>query len=542
MANRGSLGYNEKTEKKNRKQVTDMKIKITEPYLWLPVDAKEEKVLLHLYSEGEKIDEIAIRLGVTDCDYYAYKDVSAYKNKELEIIRYDEGNLDRIFQYPEKPQTVYPFRPKLHYHMAAGWCNDPCGLVYADGIYHLYHQCNPYGPEWENMHWGHAVSTDLIHWERKGLALCPDENGTAYTGSAIVDKKNLLGHGKDALLFYHTAAGGKNEWSRTTGKQFNFTQRLYYSTDGGETLVRDDRFLMEQIAPLNRDPRVFYHEESNGYIMLLYLDKSDYVIFRSKDLLTWRETQRLSFPGMWECPELFELPVEGNENEKKWIFWSVEGYYVVGTFDGYTFTTESPLQQGYATSTFHAAQLFSNVGNRVIHISWVWIKNGRGNYRGMMSVPCELSLRKNNGRYQVAFRSVRELSELSGKITVLPRGTITAKLPFEKKATQVNLTWVHPQHGKTTLEVQNLQMVMDFTKKTLDIHNQGTGERLACVTLEETETCELHLLVDQEVIEFFTNRGTSYGAVETEENVLGGNLLVKSEIPVDEITYHRFEV
>ena len=104
----------------------------------------------------------------------------------------------------------------------------------------------------------HAVSTDLIHWERKGLALCPDENGTAYTGSAIVDKKNLLGHGKDALLFYHTAAGGKNEWSRTTGKQFNFTQRLYYSTDGGETLVRDDRFLMEQIAPLNRDPRVFY--------------------------------------------------------------------------------------------------------------------------------------------------------------------------------------------------------------------------------------------------------------------------------------------
>ena len=519
-----------------------MKIKITEPYLWLPVDAKEEKVLLHLYSEGEKIDEIAIRLGVTDCDYYAYKDVSAYKNKELEIIRYDEGNLDRIFQYPEKPQTVYPFRPKLHYHMAAGWCNDPCGLVYADGIYHLYHQCNPYGPEWENMHWGHAVSNDLIHWERKGLALCPDENGTAYTGSAIVDKKNLLGHGKDALLFYHTAAGGKNEWSRTTGKQFNFTQRLYYSTDDGETLVRDDRFLMEQIAPLNRDPRVFYHEESNGYIMLLYLDKSDYAIFRSEDLLNWREIQRLSFPGMWECPELFELPVEGNEGEKKWIFWSVEGYYVVGTFDGYTFTTESPLQQGYATSTFHAAQLFSNVENRVVHICWVWIKNGRGNYRGMMSVPCELTLRKNKDRYQVAFQSVRELSALPGETTVLPQGTMTAKIPFEKKATLVKLLWKRSQHGKTCLEVQNLQFVIDFTTATLDIHDLKNGIPLAHITLNETGTCELELLVDQEVIEFFTNQGTSYGAVETEENVLGGNLLVKSEIPVDEITYNRFEV
>lgn len=306
--------------------------------------------------------------------------------------------------------------------------------------------------------------------------------------------------------------------------------------------MRDDRFLMEQIAPLNRDPRVFYHAESNGYIMLLYLDKSDYAIFRSEDLLHWRETQRLSFPGMWECPELFELPVEGNEGEKKWIFWSVEGYYVVGTFDGYTFTTESPLQQGYATSTFHAAQLFSNVENRVVHICWVWIKNGRGNYRGMMSVPCELTLRKNKDRYQVAFQSVRELSALPGETTVLPQGTMTAKIPFEKKATLVKLLWKRSQHGKTCLEVQNLQFVIDFTTATLDIHDLKNGIPLAHITLNETGTCELELLVDQEVIEFFTNQGTSYGAVETEENVLGGNLLVKSEIPVDEITYNRFEV
>lgn len=210
---------------------------------------------------------------------------------------------------------------------------------------------------------------------------------------------------------------------------------------------------------------------------------------------------------MWECPELFELPVEGNENEKKWIFWSVEGYYVVGTFDGYTFTTESPLQQGYATSTFHAAQLFSNVENRVIHISWVWIKNGRGNYRrhdvGSVRTQPAKKQRPLSGRIPKCAGTVRTFGENHGTSP----GNVTAKLPFEKKATQVNLTWAHPQHGKTTLEVQNLQMVMDFTKKTLDIHNQGTGERLAGVTLEDTETCELHLLIDQEVIEFFTNRG-----------------------------------
>ena len=122
-----------------------------------------------------------------------------------------------------------------------------------------------------------------------------------------MDKKNLLGHGKDALLFYHTAAGGKNEWSRTTGKQFNFTQRLYYSTDGGETLVRDDRFLMEQIAPLNRDPRVFYHEESNGYIMLLYLEPSgcpsracgsarNFLNFRWKEM----RTRKNGSSGRWK--------------------------------------------------------------------------------------------------------------------------------------------------------------------------------------------------------------------------------------------------
>ena len=160
----------------------------------------------------------------------------------------------------------------------------------------------------------------------------------------------------------------------------------------------------------------------------------------------------------------------------------------------------------------------------------------------MMSVPCELTLRKIKDRYQVAFQSVRELSALPGETTVLPQGTMTAKIPFEKKATLVKLLWKRSQHGKTCLEVQNLQFVIDFTTATLDIHDLKNGIPLAHITLNETGTCELELLVDQEVIEFFTNQGTSYGAVETEENVLGGNLLVKSEIPVDEITYNRFEV
>ena len=155
------------------------------------------------------------------------------------------------------------------------------------------------------MHWGHAVSKDMIRWEHCPVVLKPDETGTAYSGCAIQDKNNLAGFGKDALLYYYTAAGGRNEWSRSRGNLF--TQRLAYSLDNGQTLKVSDKFKIEHIVNENRDPKVFYHEPTKAYIQVLYLDENEFVLYRSEDLLEWKEIQRLDFHGMWECLSLIHI-------------------------------------------------------------------------------------------------------------------------------------------------------------------------------------------------------------------------------------------
>lgn len=292
-----------------------MLLHISEPYLWLPVEKENPEVKLHLYlhqnncPNREKIQEIDIHLGGKDKDFYTSMDVSRYLGQEIEICgEVEEDMLYGIFCYREKVQNVYPFRPKLHFSPEIGWNNDPNGMVFADGVYHLYYQWNPYGVVWGNMHWGHAVSRDLLTWEHRPMAMEPDEYGTAFSGCGWQDCENITGHGKNALLFYYTAAGGGNLWSAE--KHRRFTQRLKVSTDGGETLHPSDKFFLDHVAGENRDPKIFYHRESKAYIMLLYLDGSEFAIYRSGDLLSWEETSRLSVKGMWECPDLFELPVE----------------------------------------------------------------------------------------------------------------------------------------------------------------------------------------------------------------------------------------
>ena len=161
-----------------------------------------------------------------------------------------------------KPDTDYPFRPRIHFTAPTGWINDPNGLVFTDGIWHLYHQWNPYGTEWGNMHWGHAVSHDLINWEHKGIVMELDEFGTVYSGCGWQDHANAAGFGRDTLLFLYTASGGCNQWSIDAGNQH--TQRLAVSTDQGGTL-RKSGLILDHIKGGNRDPKVFYHPESKAY-------------------------------------------------------------------------------------------------------------------------------------------------------------------------------------------------------------------------------------------------------------------------------------
>ena len=206
-----------------------MTLKIGKPYIWLPVSKNAPETKLHFFIEGKKVQEIDIHLGKTDCEFYGCWDASAFVGKEIQIEGADKELLEGIFCYEKPYENVYPYRPKLHFAPVTGWHNDPNGMIYADGFYHLYYQWNPYGTGWGNMHWGHVKSKDMYHWEQEGMAMAPDEKGTVYSGCAIQDKDNLTGCGKDALLFYYTAAGGRNQWSEDAGNLF--TQRLAFSVD-----------------------------------------------------------------------------------------------------------------------------------------------------------------------------------------------------------------------------------------------------------------------------------------------------------------------
>ena len=204
-----------------------MDITVSEKYLWFPVDMSGEMVWVSVYDGDQKIQEMKVSLGKEHIDFYGVWKATEYLGKELRIVsEKGEEYLDGVDIRQEKtrPQNDYPYRPRLHYTPAYGWVNDPNGLVYVDGVYHMFHQYNPYSTEWQNMSWGHATSTDLMHWEEQEVASTPDEYGTMYSGCAMVDEKNTAGYGKDALLFFYTAAGGMNEWSKEAGNLF--TQKL----------------------------------------------------------------------------------------------------------------------------------------------------------------------------------------------------------------------------------------------------------------------------------------------------------------------------
>ena len=280
--------------------------------------------------------------------------------------------------------------PKAHFTPQTGWMNDPNGLVYHDGSYELYYQYNPYGVEWNHISWGHAKSTDLLHWENLPVTLTPDEDGYMFSGCGIRNDQGLLGLPTDALLFFYTAAGHMSPES--AGKGFQIM--LAVSTDGGKTLIKTGRVVLESPAWENRDPKVFWHEESQAYILVLYLHGQDFGIFRSENLEHFDLTDRITLEGGYECPDLYLLQVE-NSAEKKWVFWSADGSYYVGNFDGYHFKQTQGRRYAYGTRhpLAYAAQTWSGVpGDRVLGVSWIKSVNVAGVYSGAYTIPRELGL------------------------------------------------------------------------------------------------------------------------------------------------------
>lgn len=480
-----------------------MRLSIDDRYLWFPVKREVEEKKLHFYIGSERFQELDIKLCEGTADFFFAMDVEAFIGKDVEIRGdFDEAILEGICCHKDKPSFEYKYRPRFHFTAEAGWINDPNGLIFSEGVYHLYYQWNPYGVDWGNMHWGHAVSRDLITWEHRPVAMVPDEYGTIYSGCAWHDSRDDAGFGKDALLYFYTASGGRNNWSKEMARQH--VQRLAVSTDGGETLEKECTIL-EHIAGENRDPLVFYHEKSDAYIMVLYLDGNEFAIYRSDDMLHWTESQRFTADKMWECPGLFELEIQNRSSDDiektKWVFWSADGYYMIGDFDGYKFTPESEVLSAYETTLPYAAQIYAGVEERTISVAWYRTKNDKGGFRGMMSIPMELSLRETDEGLRIAFAPVRELWE-----------------HFDSDKAQ--------ECSGTTLEYNfegsPVALIIDDTEYCISVGDT----MIEGVDVGGPTT----IIIDHGIIECISNNGLSYKAIEAEEDILFKKITTQSNI------------
>lgn len=392
-------------------------------YLLVPVWCGQKEYKFSFVIDGKPFTTVLLPIAETvEPDYFACLHISSGANPEIAastshaaVITADvDGKRfnQELFQFsPVRPECKKDDeRPHIHFTADTGWINDPNGLVYKDGIYHLYFQYNPFNNSWQNMSWGHATSNDLLHWTQQDTVLYPEEDYFIFSGSGIVNEHEQLSLPKDALIFFYTLANKNKD-----GNERDFSQRYAFSTDGGNTLTKMAEPVIKTITSENRDPKVFWHEPTSSYICVLWLFDSTYCILRSNDLEHWEETQRLSFPPAWECPDLFKLECS-ETGEAKWVFWSADGYYLLGSFDGRTFSEEQAMQKTYRTPLAYAAQTYSNIPGKVISVAWLRTQNTDKIYRGAMALPREFSLVKKDDVYRIAHKPIAQYKALKKEL------------------------------------------------------------------------------------------------------------------------------
>ena len=408
-------------------------VHITNPtkYLILPIQesCNEGKVKLVTGSPADMAMDV--RLAVDSVEYYVpFALPQGAKEATLTIGRvaadaicWDSIQLADTFN---TANTDY-YRPVYHHTPLYGWMNDANGLVYKDGEYHLYFQYNPYGSKWGNMHWGHSVSKDLIHWDHLDPAIARDTLGHIFSGSTVIDKNNSAGYGKDAMIAFYTSASDEH----------GQIQCMAYSTDNGRTYTKYEKNPI--LTPFDglkdfRDPKVFWYEPAQKWYMIVSADKN-MRFYSSTDLKNWEYLSQFGEgygvqPNQFECPDFIQLPVDGDKNKMKWVmivninpgcpFGGSATEYFVGDFDGKEFhcdTDKSVTKWLDFGKDHYATVCFSNLGERVVAVPWMsnWqyanvtpIRQ----YRGANALPRELSLYTKDGEIYMAANAVKETEGL----------------------------------------------------------------------------------------------------------------------------------
>lgn len=433
-------------------------------------------------------------------------------------------------------------RPVFHFTPSRNWMNDPNGLVYYDGEYHLFYQYNPYGDQWGHMSWGHAVSRDLVTWQELPVAI-PDTDGMAFSGSAVVDWTNssALGRsGKPPMVAIYTS------FDAVTGNQAQF---LAYSNDRGRTFTRYGKVLDIGIAEF-RDPKVFWHAATRRWVMVAVKAlEHKAAIYTSSDLKSWTHTSDFGPAGAlgknWECPDLFELPVEGGRpGETRWVLGinigdgaaggGSGGQWFVGDFDGTRFTID-PAWNGRPHWMDHGADFYAAVswndvpdGRRI----WIgWASDWRYAFniptwpaRGLMTIPRTVSLRREDGDWRVIQRPVRELERHRAALRQQDDIQIgETPVPLDIRGDSVDATFtINPRNAdQVTLaltDARGYQTLIGYTPATHEIFVDRTRSgphfhdafpvRHSVALPSADKRITFRLLVDKSIIEVFADEGS----------------------------------
>jgi beta-fructofuranosidase len=402
------------------------RVKTADKYILLPVEEEEGYAHIRVIKDNQVVKEFNCKLAINKTDYNVPLDVSEYGGDVLLDIQFsgDKRSIGLINNFvcwkDIKATNVFDsknrekFRSIYHHTPLYGWMNDPNGMFYKDGVWHLYYQYNPYGSQWENMTWAHSTSTDLIHWKNHGEVIQPDALGTIFSGSSVVDKENTAGFGKDAVVAFYTSAGAAQ------------TQSIAYSTDNGETFKKYvNNPILTSDVPDFRDPNVFWNEEVKQWILILAAGQQ-MNIYSSKNLKDWKYESSFgegygNHGGVWECPDLLKMG-------DKWVlicninpggpFGGSATQYFVGSFDGHKFTCESKPEvtkwMDYGKDHYATVSFSNAPDGRIVVLPWMsnWQYANQvptQQFRSANGLPRDLGLYSYNGEDYVSVKPSPEV-------------------------------------------------------------------------------------------------------------------------------------
>ena len=526
-------------------------------YLILPIQENIDDAKINVIVDNEIVKTFYARLAKSKTDYTVPFDLTPSEGKNVELMietpqgrsSVREAKGDACWKGLSVSDTFdtsnrEKYRPAYHHTPLYGWMNDPNGMFYKDGKWHLYYQHNPYGSKWQNMTWGHSVSTDLVSWEHLPLAIEPDGLGAIFSGSCAIDRENTAGYGENAVVAMYTSAAKSQ------------IQSLAGSKDGGLTF---EKYSGNPVLPLEseaRDPNMFWNPETKEWTLILaHALDHEMLIFTSPDLKTW--TLQSAFgkglgaqEGVWECPDLFELNVPGSK-KSKWAlicninpggpFGGSAAQYFIGDFDGKTFRADTDRNGNVPTKWMdygkdhYATVSWSDApDNRRVVIGWMsnWeyaAEVPTNQFRSANTLPRELKLFKGtDGDLYLASAPASELLGLrgtaiaeSGKASLgktdlnftIPADTeglceITASFDAGKKS-KVELTLSNKVGEKVimTYDAATRTMAFDRTGAGLSDFSQSFPAVTVAPTRENNGKIELRIFVDRSSIELFGNDG-----------------------------------